>query len=126
MSRSFYTDAGMPLKAQRRAPHVWSPESRKRVFHSRLQIEFTPGVGLQSGQGVDPQAMLKWSNDGGFTWSNEHWTSIGKVGYNKNRAVWNRLGQAWDRVYEVNFTDPVQRDIIGATLFGEAEEEEAA
>jgi hypothetical protein len=124
MSRQFYTDAGNVLKAQRRTPHVWTPESRKRVFHSRLQIEFTPGVGLQTGQGTDPQAMLRWSDDGGFTWSNEHWTSIGKVGYTKNRAVWNRLGQAWDRVYEVSFTDPTARDVIGATLFGDAEEEE--
>ena len=39
-----------------------------------------------------PQAMLRWSNDGGSTWSNEHWVTIGKTGKYKNRAIWRRLG----------------------------------
>jgi hypothetical protein len=126
MSRAYFTDAGNALRCQRRSPHVWSREDRRRVFHSRLQLEFTPGVGLSVGQGSDPQVMLRWSDDGGFNWSNEHWTSIGKIGVTKNRATWNRLGQAWDRVYEANFSDPTARDIIGASLFGEAEEDKAA
>lgn len=122
MSRSVYTDAGTTIRRQRRSPHVWSKENRNRVFQSAIQIEFTPGVGLQMGQGFDPQAMLRWSNDGGFTWSNEHWSSIGKAGATKNRAKWNRLGRARDRVYELNFSDPVPCDVIGATLWGEGEE----
>ena len=126
MSRNYYTDAGNPIRRQRRSPHVWSREDRRRVFQSAIQIEFTPGVGLQVGQGSNPQAMLRWSNDGGFTWSNEHWTTIGAAGATLNRAKWNRLGRARDRVYELNFSDPVACDIIGATLFGEAEANEDA
>jgi hypothetical protein len=121
MTRSVYTDAGATIRRQRRAPHVWSRENRERVFQSSLQVEFTPGVGVQVGQGSNPQAMLRWSNDGGFTWSSEHWASIGLAGATKNRAKWNRLGYARDRVYEVNFSDPVPCDVIGATLFGEGE-----
>lgn len=121
--RAFYTDAGMVIRRQRRCPHVWSRENRKRVFMSAIQIEFTPGVGLQVGQGVNPQAMLRWSNDAGFTWSNEHWTTIGAAGATRNRAIWRRLGQARDRIYELNFTDPVECDIVGASLFGEPEED---
>lgn len=119
MSRSFYTDAGNPLRALRRTPPIWEQQNRERVFHSQLQIEFTPGVGLQSGQGSNPQVMLRWSDDGAFTWSNEHWTSIGLAGVTKNRAMWRQLGRARDRVYEAVITDPVPRDIIGATLFAE-------
>jgi len=122
MSRSFYTDAGEPLVAVRRCPHIWSAEDRKRVFQSSLQIEFAPGVGLQTGQGFDPQAMLKFSDDGGASFGTEHWTSIGKAGRFKNRAMWRRLGQARDRVFEVRITDPVYRDIVGATLFGQGSE----
>ena len=125
MSRNYYTDNGALLKCQRRAKHVWSKGNRERVFQTSMQVEFTPGVGLQSGQGSTPQAMLRWSNDGSFTWSNEHWQSIGMAGQTRNRAKWNRLGNARDRVYELNFTDPVPRDIIGATLFAESEEEVA-
>jgi hypothetical protein len=126
MSRQFFTDAGAPIRCQRRTPHIWSKENRKRVFMSQLQVEFTPGVGLSIGQGVNPQAMLRWSNDGGFTWSNEHWATIGQIGQTRNRAIWRRLGYARDRVFELNYSDPTARDIIGATLFGEAEDDQEA
>lgn len=120
MSRAYYTDAGNPLRCVRRTPHAWSRENRQRLFFSSLQIEFTPGVGLQVGQGVNPQVMLRYSSDGGFIWSNEYWTTIGMAGATKNRALWRRLGQARDRIWEITFTDPVQRDIIGATLYWDA------
>jgi hypothetical protein len=63
-----------------------------------------------------PQAMLRWSNDGGSTWSNEHWTGVGQLGRYKNRAIWRRLGTARDRIFEVVVTDPVNFVIISANL----------
>jgi len=63
-----------------------------------------------------PQAMLRWSNDGGSTWSNEYWVGIGQLGKYKNRAIWRRLGTARDRVFEVVVTDPVKMVIISANL----------
>ena len=63
-----------------------------------------------------PQAMLRWSNDGGSTWSNEHWTGVGQTGKYKNRAIWRRLGQARDRIFEVSVSDPVNFVIISANL----------
>lgn len=63
-----------------------------------------------------PQAMLRWSNDGGSTWSREYWTTIGQQGRYKNRAIWRRLGQARDRVFEVSITDPVKAVIVSANL----------
>ena len=70
-------------------------------------------------QGVNPQAMLRWSDDGGHTWSNEHWTSLGRIGQYGRRAFWRRLGMTQklrDRVYEVSGTDPVKIVILGAEL----------
>jgi hypothetical protein len=63
-----------------------------------------------------PQAMLRWSNDGGSTWSNEHWVTIGQAGKYQNRAVWRRLGWSRDRVFEVVVTDPVKAVIVSANL----------
>ena len=51
----------------------------KRTAQHSLQIDMQTGVGLNTGQGSDPQVMLRWSDDGGHTWSNEHWMSIGKT-----------------------------------------------
>ena len=63
-----------------------------------------------------PQAMLRWSNDGGSTWSREYWVSIGQLGKYRNRAIWRRLGTARDRIFEVAITDPVNAVIISANL----------
>jgi hypothetical protein len=62
------------------------------------------------------QAMLRWSNDGGSTWSKEYWVSIGTIGRYKNRAIWRRLGTARDRIFEVSMTDPVKTVIVSANL----------
>ena len=81
-----------------------------------MQIQFQPGVGLSTGQGKNPQAMLRWSNDGGSTWSNEHWVSIGKIGKYQNRAIWRRLGWSRDRIFEVSVSDPIKAVIVSANL----------
>jgi hypothetical protein len=70
-------------------------------------------------QGADPQVMLRFSDDGGHTWSNEHWASMGKIGQYYRRVFWRRLGMTLklrDRVYEISGTDPVKIDIMGAEL----------
>lgn len=142
-----YTDDGGTIRRVRRAPHLVSDFQRQ--YFSELQILFQPGVGLSgnvvgvtsptnavagvgvagfaiAGQnslltlGSNPQAMLRWSNDGGSTWSNEHWTSIGLQGRYKNRAIWRRLGMARDRIFEVVVTDPIKAVIVAANLKAEA------
>jgi hypothetical protein len=65
---------------------------------------------------TNPKAMLRWSNDGGSTWSHEYWVSIGAMGKYKNRAIWRRLGMARDRIFEVVVTDPVNAVIVSANL----------
>ena len=111
---SNFTDNGQEIRRLRRAPHLVT--DLQRQYLDELQIQFQPGVGNQSDPGQTPQAMLRWSNDGGSTWSNEHWTSIGAVGLYKNRAIWRRLGFARDRVFEVVVTDPVNAVIISSNL----------
>lgn len=91
----------------------------KRTIHSSLQLDCQTGVGLSTGQGSDPQVMLRWSDDGGHIWSSEHWRSMGKIGEYWYRTIWRRLGMtisARDRVYEVSGTDPVSIAIMGARL----------
>jgi hypothetical protein len=69
---------------------------------------------------AEPQAMLDWSDDGGHTWSNEHWVSMGAIGEYSNRAVWRRLGRSRERVYRVTVSDPVKVVILGAHLEAQA------
>ena len=91
----------------------------KRTSQHSLQIDMESGVGLNLGQGDDPQVMLRWSDDGGHTWSNEHWAAVGKIGEYYKRVFFRRLGMTLklrDRVYELSMTDPVKTALMGAEL----------
>jgi hypothetical protein len=114
LNNAVYTDNGSTIRRLRRAVHLTT--DLQRQFFDELQIQFQPGVGLTTGQGDDPQAMLRWSNDGGSTWSNEHWITFGKTGRYQNRAIWRRLGWSRDRIFEVVVSDPVKAVIVSANL----------
>lgn len=116
----YYSDNGDVqkwLRSWRALPT--SQNNLKRSAHHSLQLDMETGTGLNLGQGSDPQVMLRWSDDGGHTWSNEHWVSMGKIGEYYRRAIWRRLGMTLklrDRVYEISGTDPVKIAITGAEL----------
>ena len=63
-----------------------------------------------------PQAMLRWSSDGGSTWSKEYWQEIGQQGKYTHRAIWRRLGWSRDRIFEVVVSDPIKAVIVSANL----------
>jgi hypothetical protein len=114
LENEVYTDDGATIRRLRRAKHLTT--DLQRQYFEEFQIQFQPGVGLNVGQGQDPKAMLRWSNDGGSTFSNEHWVTIGKIGQYLNRAIWRRLGWSRDRIFEVVISDPIKAVIVSANL----------
>lgn len=110
-----YNDNGRAIVRKRASPHF--TKGLLNVFHSRFQLDMETGVGLDgSGQGSAPLAMIRWSDDGGHTWSDYRTTSIGGIGERGVRAIWRRLGRARDRVYEVSISEPVKVVLIGADV----------
>lgn len=105
-------DEGDEIRREAVSPPVHA--RRERLTMRSLELDMESGVGLTVGQGDNPQAMLQWSDDGGKTWSNEHWTTIGKVGRFLTRVIWRRLGQFRQRQLRVVITDPVPVVIMGA------------
>ena len=98
------------------SPYIIYPNATFTVPANATIILGTQSAISEQTTTTNPQAMLRWSNDGGSTWSNEHWVSVGQQGKYKNRAIWRRLGQARDRVFEVVVTDPVKMVIVSANL----------
>ncbi len=91
----------------------------KRTAQHAMQLDMQSGVGLVTGQGSNPEVMLRWSDDGGHTWSNYRTTSVGKIGEYYYRIWFRRLGMTMklrDRVYELSMTDPVKTAIMGAEI----------
>jgi glutamine cyclotransferase len=113
---STFSEWGDVLRWSATCPSI--NQENQFVRHQRLELIFETGVGLLTGQGSDPQVMLRFSDDGGRTWSNEHWRSLGTQGAYRDRVAWNRLGMARDRVYEVSISDPVRRTLVEAHLYG--------
>lgn len=94
------------------APPLWANAMIASL--NALVVDFQHGVGLTTGQGSDPQVMLRYSKDGGHTWSNEKWRDLGKKGEYGRRARWNRFGDFRQMVLELSISDPVRRTIMGA------------
>jgi hypothetical protein len=66
-----------------------------------------------------PVMSLRWSDDGGNTWSSYHVASMGRIGQTGLRVDWRRLGAMKalrDRVYEVSTSANVPISITDADI----------
>lgn len=108
-----FTDNGALIPRIRVTPHIIDPDFKMQFFFY-LEVCMEVGVGNVSGSGMDPIGVLRWSDDGGKTWSPEMQRSFGKVGEYKTRCRFPKLGKARDRVYEFTITDPVKVSIVSA------------
>lgn len=115
MDASFGLDIdGRPLRRIRRAPALVN--QRQRVFFPLFEILLQAGVGLASGAGSDPLVMMRKSDDGGRTWSNERRASAGPIGQYGRRLRFLNTGSARLRVFEISVSDPVPWRITDAYL----------
>ena len=80
------------------------------IFISYFDVTYAPTTRR------DPMAMLRWSDDGGNTWSKERWESFGGLGEYRTRVKWNALGASRDRVYWFQISDPVKVILINSLL----------
>jgi len=110
-----YTDDGNAITRIRRTQII--NKERVNVIHNKIEVDFEHGVGLDVASdvdGYDPQATLKWSDDGGNTWSAGVSVSMGKYGEYETRAIWRRLGKSRNRIYELTIEEPVKVVITGS------------
>jgi hypothetical protein len=121
------TQDGAPMVRVRAAPHV--ADEMKWFFYQTAQLDLETGLAFPAmapvvaggggperlvtpGQpfvmsGVDPQIMLRWSDDGGHVWSPYIPATAGRMGQYRMRAQWQRLGRSRDRVFEVSVSDRI-------------------
>lgn len=101
------TDADGDLIRRMRIPPIYPNPSNVRQFIERLQVVLEPGLGLTSGQGSDPQVMLRLSRNGSKTWGNQRSRSAGVQGAYDKRLIWNNCGSGRENVPEIVVTDPI-------------------
>lgn len=111
-----YTDADdNPIIRQRVSPvyHTDFNPAKIREFYLDMEVGTTP---LLAGLGRDPQVVLDISRDGGKTWVNYDWRSIGQQGDYKQAVKWTNLGSGRSLVVRVTFSDPSPIVLYGARI----------
>ena len=85
-----------------------------------IAVEGVGAYGVVGGLPMEAAKVgLRWSDDGGHTWSDYYQRSLGAAGEYGTRVIWRRLGMTMklrDRVYELSGTDPTKIIIMGAEL----------
>jgi hypothetical protein len=110
LSSSTFTEWGEVLRSSAVSPPITGDNNV--LFHGMLELVFETGVGLLGSEA--PRVMMRFSDDGGRTWSSERWRSLGQIGEYKSRVRYTRNGAARDRVYEYAISDPVRRTLVFA------------
>jgi hypothetical protein len=82
-------------------------------FYKTLQVDIQPGTGTVL---INPRLVLEISKDGGHTFGNPIYGSMGKIGDYIARARWQRLPRGRDLVFRVSCDDPVNVVFLAAYL----------
>lgn len=96
-------------------PHIHS--GRLRATMDRLEIDIVSGEGLTVGQGSDPQLMMRYTDDGGRTWSSQRWANMGRIGEYTRRVRYQNLGMFYQRAFEITVSDPIKAVVIDAFAY---------
>lgn len=114
MSRKIHTHDGEYIQRLFVTPH--QSQDKVLVGVPELELHMETGVGIETGQGSDPQIMMRYSVDGARTWSNELWRSIGAIGEYDARIRWNRLGVGRQWCFEFNYSEPTPCSFISLAV----------
>ena len=113
-----YTDAGAQRKWLRTWRALKTPVFEPVRFES-LMIDCTSGIAVPPAS--NPTLTLRWSNDNGYNWSPEQYSTGMQTGQTASRSFFNRLGATrrntgLDRIFELSSTDQFQVALIGAEI----------
>lgn len=128
-----YTDNGQPIVCLRSFPHEIG--DLKEITHTGFVVDVAAGTlsgsgeldqtmspwnaGFNAGFGPivtteGPMINMRYSNDGGGTWSNYRRKGLLSAGHYRSMMRYRGLGMARDRVYEVSWSAPMFACLQGA------------
>ena len=110
-----YDNTGDTIVRERITAPVSDPTG-KRILMSRFEVICEVGVGLITGQGVDPLMMFQASYDGGESWTNEDWVPMGRMSEGRIKVEWYNMASAYSIMVRVRVSDPVFVGIMSAAI----------
>lgn len=118
-----YTDNGA-IRKWLRSWRALVPSMPQGVPMSFDELQVLMETGVTAPDGTNPQIMLRWSDDGGYTWpGGQLIVPAGKPGETALRVIARRLGSTkigtgLDRIWEISGSDPIRIAITGASWEG--------
>jgi hypothetical protein len=85
-----------------------------KLFFDRVEFVCQVGEGLATGQGSDPQLMIRYSEDGGKTYSAQEFYPLGEAGDYLRKVELFDQGSGFQRIYELTYTDPTPFALFSA------------
>lgn len=110
LSPATYSDNGDVIPRIKSFQHMVA-DGKRQFFHS-FELDMERGVG--NAEEADPHVTLRWSDNGGRTWSASLVRSLGKIGEYDTRPRFNRCGMGRDRVFEIMTTAKAKIVLQGA------------
>lgn len=115
-------DSGPLVMTIRSGQNTGFPNS---VVSPRLELQVVVGQGDDAGEQpieTDPRCTIRYSKDGGNTFSLPVVRSLGKQGAYSTRVTVNRLGMARNKgfVFEIEVSDPVYFALLGGDIEADA------
>ena len=112
-SELYYDDNGVDIRRIRTTPVQFEPTEHKMVVIDRLELRMGSG---DAAQGVTPYVSMRYSHNGGHTWSSEMNRSFGATGEYGKLIDWNRLGGGFEWLFEFSVVTPTKFSIIEAVI----------
>lgn len=109
-----YTDAGDPITRRRGFPHLLNSglEMSYRSFVAYMNAGSATGLLTTN----EPLIMLRWSDNGGFSWSDPISLPAGATGQYSRQIVARQLGMGRDRVFELFWSANFDFSLLGAFI----------
>lgn len=113
MSRDLHADGSAVLKRVRRSS-VFNEDQRLIKWKNIRLVVDSGSTTVLSGQGSEPEIVIRWSEDGGRTWKNERKLKIGAAGNYLKNVITRNCGSSRARTLEVYQTDPAPFFVVDA------------
>lgn len=110
-------------------PYLWTLRSApmhaypNRICVDRLHLDFVTGVGVNSDDEheANPRVGMRYSDDGGRSWSPQLTRGLGRDGQHRVRVTFDGLGATGSqgRIWELEASAPVARGLMYAAIEGD-------
>ncbi len=118
VSEDIYTDNGQPIVRIRSFPTFQN--ELQRVMYQGFMADMEVGSATFNADTAANQAALlvwlRWSDDGGKSWSEPVYRSLGAIGETLTSLKWRRLGVGRRRVFELQWSAAVHTALNGAYI----------